>query len=209
MTVDLDLNTFWPAQAVLAAGYRPRTIAVEINRNFNDHLSQSYATINLPLSNTYFNTIKQGQIASCYFGATPRAFTRLFQHFGYLPISIGTEAVNMFFVHKSEVGGLKEPSKPSKVPGDTIDQDFNLESVIAALGEHSSLGHEIHFQCHLNAWVKISPGVNFSSPTWTDELEIVVLSTRHERGFGGNVAGRVFGEEQLNARTKIKLIKTN
>jgi hypothetical protein len=46
LTVDLDQNTFWIALAVLRGGYKPRSLTVEINRNFAWH--DSYATVDMP-----------------------------------------------------------------------------------------------------------------------------------------------------------------
>ena len=190
LTVDLDLGSFWLTQAILAAGYRPRTLIVEINRNFDQPLEQSYTTLNLP-SSRYDIRTPSGQLHGfCYFGASPRAITRLAQHFGYLPIAFDEIGVNIFLVHTSEVGGLKKPSRPSKLPGDTIDDDFNLEKAVEALGYLSSLGQVLHDACHLHSWLKVGPGVNFSSPEWMGELEVVVLSMN-------SYIKRVFREERL------------
>lgn len=43
---DLDQNTFWIAQSVLHAGYRPRSLTVEFNRNFA--WKDSYAALDMP-----------------------------------------------------------------------------------------------------------------------------------------------------------------
>jgi hypothetical protein len=205
LTVDLDLNTFYPMQALLAAGYRPRTITVEINRNFDMPLSQSYVTLNLPSSRCDFRNVwdNWGQQhhpvvrMNCYFGASPLALTRLAQYFGYLTIALDEAGVNMYFIHSSEVGGLRPPSQPfvpsqpSQEPGDTIDEDFNLQKAIKALGVKSQLGKSLHHPCHNNAWYKVPPGVNFSSPDWMGQLEVVVL------GMGENDVGRTFTEQKL------------
>lgn len=45
-TLDIDQNTFWVAQEVLRAGYRPRSLTIEFNRNFAWH--DSYATVDMP-----------------------------------------------------------------------------------------------------------------------------------------------------------------
>lgn len=138
----------------------------------------------------------------CYFGASPRALTRLMQHFGYLPVVFDAAGINIFFVHNEEVGGLRKPSRPSKVPGDTIDDDFNLENTIrslekaiALLGTSSifgfMLGRTLHAPCHLHTWYKASPGINYSNIEWMRELELVVLS------MGENDVGRVFREERI------------
>jgi len=41
----------------------------------------------------------------CYFGASPLAYTRLAQFFGYRPLVFDENAVNLFFVHTDSVGG--------------------------------------------------------------------------------------------------------
>jgi hypothetical protein len=53
LTVDIDQNTFWVALEVLRAGYRPRSLAAEMNRNlaWND----SFATIDMPEEMAFFH----------------------------------------------------------------------------------------------------------------------------------------------------------
>ncbi|KIZ07535.1 hypothetical protein MNEG_0424 [Monoraphidium neglectum] len=46
LTADIDLNTFWVLRAILDAGYRPRSVAIEYNRNF--HPNQAYTTLDMP-----------------------------------------------------------------------------------------------------------------------------------------------------------------
>lgn len=210
LTVDLDLNTFYPAQAVLAAGYRPRALVMEMNRNFDDTLSQAYVTLNLPNSRCTFSTgwgiwgervpNAGGMKMNCYYGASPLALTRLAQHFGYLPIALDQAGVNIFFIHSNEVGGLKPPTSQAggNAPGDPIDEDFNLAKAVKSLGAHSTLGRSMHAACHLNAWNKVPRGLNFSSPDWMEGLELVVL------GQGENGRGRTFTEEKLVSGGKKK-----
>ncbi|GAX73369.1 hypothetical protein CEUSTIGMA_g822.t1 [Chlamydomonas eustigma] len=100
MTVDIDLNTFWVLQAILAAGYRPRLLNVEINRNFPATF-KAYAVVNRPQA-----VWTQG----CYFGASPLAYTRLAQFFGYRPLVFDQLAVNLFFVHTDSVGSMTPAS---------------------------------------------------------------------------------------------------
>ena len=35
LTLDIDQNTFWVLHSILLAGFRPRSMVVEINRNFH------------------------------------------------------------------------------------------------------------------------------------------------------------------------------
>jgi hypothetical protein len=46
LTVDIDMNNFWAALAVLRGGYRPRSFTVEFNRNLD--WNQEYATVDFP-----------------------------------------------------------------------------------------------------------------------------------------------------------------
>jgi hypothetical protein len=46
LTVDIDMNNFWAALAVLRGGYRPRSFTVEYNRNFN--WDEEYASVEFP-----------------------------------------------------------------------------------------------------------------------------------------------------------------
>jgi hypothetical protein len=40
LTADIDLNTFWVLRAILDAGYRPRSVAIEYNRCTHDPVSK-------------------------------------------------------------------------------------------------------------------------------------------------------------------------
>lgn len=46
LTVDVDMNNFWVALAVLRGGYRPRSFTVEYNRNLA--WDAEYATVEFP-----------------------------------------------------------------------------------------------------------------------------------------------------------------
>lgn len=80
VVVDADQNTFWIAQALLVAGYRPRVMSVEYNRNF--HPTQSYTTLYLPA--------EAWTHPSCHFGASALAFQRLLNHFDYSLVASDT-----------------------------------------------------------------------------------------------------------------------
>lgn len=73
LVVDADQNTFWIAHALLVAGYKPRVMSVEYNRNF--HPTQSYTSLYLPAEAWTY--------PSCHFGASALAFQRLLNHFDY------------------------------------------------------------------------------------------------------------------------------
>lgn len=199
LTVDIDLNTFHVAQAILSAGYRPKTLIIEMNRNFHP-LDQSYTTINLPNSMWLnYDMAQGGDYGDCYFGASSRAVSRMAEHFGYLPVAFDEQAVNLFFVHSSEVGGI-HPMRSEGVAqeGGEMDRHFNLEAAYNAMrlasptcDQDSCLRPGIHMACFNHVWLKVGPKVNFSSPDWVDDLEPVVLTHSSTAG----TKYRVFREE--------------
>jgi hypothetical protein len=94
LVVDIDLNTFWVLAAIMRAGYTPRAVSVEYNRNF--HPAHSYATTYMP-GETWSN--------SCYFGASALAIERLMRHFGYSMVAF------------DDAGGWAPPSRDRMIGG--------------------------------------------------------------------------------------------
>jgi hypothetical protein len=70
--IDIDQNTFWVLHSVLLAGFRPRTIVAEINRNF--HPLDSFTVPYYP---------SKMWDATNAFGGSVGAFDKLFSDFGY------------------------------------------------------------------------------------------------------------------------------
>lgn len=93
LTIDIDQNTFWVLHAILYAGYRPRVIVAEINRNF--HPDDTYVTPYL------HNKMWDGSVM---FGASAGAFDALFEAFGYHVVGIDQDQINTYAVHSCDVG---------------------------------------------------------------------------------------------------------
>jgi hypothetical protein len=89
LTVDIDMNTFHLAREVLAAGYRPRSLIMEINRNFNPKDDAPYTTVYSPMNMWRGN---------CYFGASLLALTRLAAFFDYTLVAVDSCGVNAYYV---------------------------------------------------------------------------------------------------------------
>ncbi|KAJ3300883.1 hypothetical protein HDU76_005980, partial [Blyttiomyces sp. JEL0837] len=88
LCLDIDLNEYHIARAVLEGGFRPNVLILEVNRNFGP--TDSFAIKYNP--KTYW----QG---GPKFGQSPLAATRLATKHGYLPLYYDNNGVNMFFIH--------------------------------------------------------------------------------------------------------------
>jgi len=139
LTVDIDLNTYHVLARILAAGYRPRSLAVEINRNFGPDLA--YTTVYMP-NHSWDRT--------CYFGASAAAVRNLAAYAGYYPVAIDMDGVNLFLVHNSTVGG-----KPI----------FKWREVVYNLPDQDRAWATLHYPCHINLWWKVRSDTCLI-PTW-------------------------------------------
>ncbi|WIA39968.1 hypothetical protein OEZ86_013398 [Tetradesmus obliquus] len=187
LTVDIDQNTFWVALEVLRAGYRPRSLAVEMNRNLG--WADSYATIDMPEEMAFFRECPHGcfrlphkaEIGDCYFGASTKAWVVMLRSFGYHLVYSDAIGVNAFFVHESVVG-----SEP-------------LFS-IAEAKQYFTQGSEypaLHGHCMRRPWVFIDDKTNFADPALdVNSLPVVFLS--HTPG-GERFNRRVFYEVKMSA----------
>mmetsp|Transcript_19855 Transcript_19855/g.55385 ORF Transcript_19855/g.55385 Transcript_19855/m.55385 type:complete len:291 (+) Transcript_19855:62-934(+) len=90
LSVAVGLNTFWVAQAVLQAGWKPRCLALSINRNAGPEASQ--VALYMP---------KEPHQGSCYFGASAMAMARMAAHYGYVTVAVDSEGSTLFLVHSS------------------------------------------------------------------------------------------------------------
>lgn len=154
MTVDLDQNTFWVALSVMRAGYRPRSLTVEINRNFAR--GDSYAVIDMPQE-------MWSSAGDCYFGASTKAWVVMLRCFGYHLVYVDAAGVNAFFVHNSTVG--KEP----------LLSLADAQGAAIQGGEHKLL----HGQCMRHAWVRIEDHVDFADAS-VDIGSLPVVFLGHE-----------------------------
>lgn len=93
LTIDIDQNTFWVLHAVLRAGFRPRVVAAEINRNF--HPADAYV---VPYD---YSKMWDGTMA---FGASAGALSALLAAFGYHTVTIDQDQINLYAVQSCEVG---------------------------------------------------------------------------------------------------------
>ncbi|KAI8473988.1 MAG: hypothetical protein J3K34DRAFT_156062 [Monoraphidium minutum] len=148
MTADLDLNTPHVLRAVLGAGYRPRSVAVEYNRNF--HPTQSYAVLDLP------NEVWQG---GCYYSASALAFERLMRAHGYSLVAFDEAGVNLFFVLDAELGA----PAPHSFAG--ITPDYGRAVWQPMMGP-----------CKQTVWSHVEAAPALASPEWMRHFRPVVLS---------------------------------
>ncbi|KAI9361225.1 hypothetical protein DFJ73DRAFT_814463 [Zopfochytrium polystomum] len=92
LSVDIDRNDYYVAKAIFEAGYRPRFLSLEVNRNFE--LQESY-TIKLD------NNVMWDK--SSRFGQSPLAAARLMNRFGYQMVGYDKQGINCFFVRRARV----------------------------------------------------------------------------------------------------------
>ncbi|WIA15842.1 hypothetical protein OEZ85_012597 [Tetradesmus obliquus] len=176
MTVDLDQNTFWVALEVLRGGYRPRSLAVEINRNLA--WKDSYATVDMPEE-------MWASRGDCYYGASTKAFVVMLRSFGYHHVYSDAVGVNAFFVHASAVGEQPLISIADAQRAFTKGGEFPL----------------LHGDCQHHAWVRIDDGLDYSHASLdVSGLPVAVL------GYTNGVnSRRVFYEVKIPAAWQARL----
>lgn len=131
LTIDIDQNTFWVLHSILRAGYRPRVIVAEINRNF--HPTDRFT---VPYSH------EKMWNGSGDFGASPGALDALFAAFGYHTITVDQDQINIYAVQSCEVG--PEPL-------------FSMEEVSSKLTK-IGLCNALH-GCNNDEWLQITDEV--------------------------------------------------
>ncbi|KAF8067146.1 hypothetical protein HT031_002193 [Scenedesmus sp. PABB004] len=166
LTVDVDLNTPYLLRAVLAAGYRPRQIAVEYNRNFAPN--QSYAVLYSP-EEMWTDTV------SCYYGASGLAMERIAAAFNYSLVAVDDEGVNLFFVDAALLGLPFPHSFASLTPSDRPTFDA------------------LHGPCRQTAWVYVDDDARLAGPDWLLALHPLLLSHSEVKTARGT-ARRAFRE---------------
>ncbi|KAL3899463.1 MAG: hypothetical protein SGCHY_002037, partial [Lobulomycetales sp.] len=87
LSVDIDSNDYYVLKNILEAGYKPRVIILEVNRNFG--LEDSY-TRKLEETRPWNKTT--------YFGVSPQAAYFLGRRHGYSLVYYDSERINLFFV---------------------------------------------------------------------------------------------------------------
>jgi len=87
LSVDIDYNDWYVLRSILQAGYRPRIVVTEFNRNFapTDSFSVKYDG-------------NKGWQRDAYFGMTGMAAARIMDAFGYQVVYVDANSVNVFFV---------------------------------------------------------------------------------------------------------------
>jgi hypothetical protein len=153
MTVDIDMNTFYVLQAVLQAGYRPRSLVTEYNRN----LSPWEAIV------VRYEDRLMWVDESCYFGASPYALHRLLTDFGYFVLGLDQIGVNVFAVQGTEVGG---------------DPPMTYEGVLR--GSRSSLCQSLHYDCQNQTWVEVPNQVDLTQKRGLWQASLLKWRLMHE-----------------------------
>eukprot|EP00877_Chromochloris_zofingiensis_P000512 jgi/Chrzof1/10461/UNPLg00388.t1 len=162
LSIDLDLNTFWVAREVLAAGFRPRSFTFEFNRNFGP--TGSYVTVYTP-DEMWAMKEGDGRVESCYFGASLQAAVQLFSAYNYTLVAIDTKGVNLFFVDKAVVGG----------------QDvFTYDQVIANTNGTEKF-RVLHMPCQNTIWLEVPADVDFKADNWKQQMRPVMLTYKSSK----------------------------
>ncbi|GBF98613.1 hypothetical protein Rsub_10802 [Raphidocelis subcapitata] len=156
LNVGLGVSTFHVLRACLAAGNRPRSIAVAYNRNFAPHLS--YAALSVPS--------EAGRApSSCYFSASALALQRLLLAFSYSPVAFGADGGTLFFVADEELGA----PLPAAHDLGRLTRQPRLEAW-APLGGG----------CAFATWLRIGEGSRLAGRGWLALARTAVLSERPE-----------------------------
>jgi hypothetical protein len=156
LSVDIDRNDFYVTRAILEADYRPRVIALEVNRNFE--VDQAYTVV-------YNSTARWTGDSHC--GMSPLAATYLVKKYGYDVIYYESAGINMFFVQRPALIDLV-----SKKMGEAVTD----EDIEAYLPKYKSI-YRPHASLHIGSlqefkeqdfgkktWVKVYPDGSISEP---------------------------------------------
>ncbi|KAI8465406.1 MAG: hypothetical protein J3K34DRAFT_487847 [Monoraphidium minutum] len=175
LTVDVDLNTFWLLRAVLAAGYWPRSVAVEYNRQppgggpGNFAPNQSYAVVDMP-----------GEMwaGGCYYGASGLALERLVRAFDYSLVAFDqarrrparppeNSGFNLFFVRSDLLGVPLPHSFAGITPNPGLDA-----------------WRAVHPPCQQMVWLEVGEGPDLASSHWLRRADPAVLGHRDDANLG-------------------------
>mmetsp|Transcript_10852 Transcript_10852/g.16189 ORF Transcript_10852/g.16189 Transcript_10852/m.16189 type:complete len:340 (+) Transcript_10852:154-1173(+) len=152
LSVDTDMDDFYILREILLAGYRPRVLIVEYNRNFGADWAVS--TIAKPVGHESRKSVGWAN-GDCYLGASAPAFFLLAKEFGYTPVF--SNRVNLMFVPIGQAAdlGLAIPSPqnfpdpgPTRIHKDCsgriwkkIDAGFVKESAANKLVSHEEFAN--------------------------------------------------------------------
>ncbi|KAJ3304415.1 hypothetical protein HDU76_005198 [Blyttiomyces sp. JEL0837] len=138
MCVDIDMNEYHIARSVLAAGFSPNVLIMEVNRNFGP--TESYTV--------QYNAPRVWPRTS-YVGQSPLAAARLGRKYGYIPIYHDIPGINMFFIKMTRLQRyLKEKTGYEYTPAEIKLLVPPFETIyrrMPALHAYSLKHHRINF----------------------------------------------------------------
>lgn len=94
LSLDIDGNDYYVAQAILDAGIRPRVFVVEYNSAFGPNLA-----ITIPYRSDFRCGRARGD--NLYYGCSISGWRKLFTTFGYTFVTVDVNGTNGFFVDRS------------------------------------------------------------------------------------------------------------
>lgn len=100
LSLDIDGNDYYIAEALLKAGLLPKIITVEYNSAYGPD-----AAITI-LYAAEFN-LKKAHPTELYYGVSVTAWRKLFGKYGYDFVCVDSNGVNAFFIHRESYGGEK------------------------------------------------------------------------------------------------------
>jgi len=92
-SIDIDMNDLYVQKEIWDAGYRPRVVVCEYNRNFA--IDESFS---IKYNKTNF---WDPQNPTAFFGVSALAWKRFANKYGYSLVHLEKNGVNAFFVHRS------------------------------------------------------------------------------------------------------------
>jgi len=153
LSIDTDQLDLFLMDSILRAGYRPRVLIVEFNRNFAwDDAYSVWVPKPWDGLDADHHISKLFWDGTCYFGASLAAFDRVARHFSYQLVWVDNLGINAFFVASEIVGSL--PFRPATFK--------------ARYGP-------LHMPCHGRYWVDVA-SVDLSDNLWTDNVSLIRLN---------------------------------
>jgi hypothetical protein len=131
-SLDIDSFDYDVAAWMLAQGWRPKTVCVEINPKFGYTALARCPWLPPMKKKLYRKTV--------IYGASIRKYQQLWQHYGYCSFGFDSTATNAFFYHPDHVSSLDHLPQLAA-------EDFpynNSDVVDQLLQQHSFWKHNIH-----------------------------------------------------------------